>query len=318
MSYYCSFEYKGIVKPKYRRDIETAFSDHSWTAVQSEELKLLFENWDDYSLSTYAPSNDLVPVPEDVPVIKTEKSFQDTVFRVCSQFGCVTDVIVGEGIFRRYILDLRNADKLGDLECGMCYDFLGYDMKNVLTTGLWENIDDFIKQQESKLRRLRREKSGKRKGTGRGGRYIFDIIKDEFKAEEYHRYLDESIEETKALLKKFRAVTAAEDKYVSHILKVSSGNRYIDRTIIRFSKEERKNKRDHTLMVFDSTIIFPEFGQIWHCNSADRSYYTYAELFKNGNSVEWLTASQINEFLSPEECGEIRPFYALVPVFAGD
>ena len=23
MSYYCLFEYKGIVKPKYRRDIET-------------------------------------------------------------------------------------------------------------------------------------------------------------------------------------------------------------------------------------------------------------------------------------------------------
>lgn len=50
MSYYCSFEYKGIVKPKYRRDIETAVSSKNWTAVQSEELKILFRNWDDYGL----------------------------------------------------------------------------------------------------------------------------------------------------------------------------------------------------------------------------------------------------------------------------
>ena len=50
MSYYCSFEYKGIVKPEYRRDIETAVSSKNWTTVHSEELKILFENWDDYSL----------------------------------------------------------------------------------------------------------------------------------------------------------------------------------------------------------------------------------------------------------------------------
>lgn len=50
MSYYCSFEYKGIVKPKYRNDIATAVAAKSWTAVQSEELKILFRNWDDYGL----------------------------------------------------------------------------------------------------------------------------------------------------------------------------------------------------------------------------------------------------------------------------
>lgn len=50
MSYYCSFEYKGTVKPKYRRDIETAVSNKSWTAVHSEELKRLFKNWDDYGM----------------------------------------------------------------------------------------------------------------------------------------------------------------------------------------------------------------------------------------------------------------------------
>ena len=268
--------------------------------------------------STYAPSNDLVLVPDDAPVIKTEKIFQNTIFRVCNQYGCITDVIVGESIFRRYILDLRNVDKLGDLEGGMCYDFLGYAMKNVLTTGLWENIDDFIKQQESRLRRLKREKSGKRKGTGRGGKYFFEYIKDELETEKYQRYLDECIEETKELLKKFKAVEPVEDEYYDHIYKAGSGNSFIDETIDEFKHKEKQKKRDHSLMVYDSTIVFPEFGQIWHKTKAETSYFTYSELFGNGDSVEWLTASHINEFPSPDECGEIKPFYALVPVFAGD
>ena len=265
--------------------------------------------------STYAPSKDLVLVPDDVPVIKTDKRFRDTIFRVCNQYGCITDVIVGEGVFRRYILDLRNVDKLGDLAGGMCYDFLGYEMKNVLTTGLWENIDDFIKQQENKLRRLKREKSGKRKGTGRGGKYFSDYLRDELKVEEYQKYLDESIEETKVLLKKLKAFEPVKDEYYDYIYKAGSGNSFIDEIIDEYN---HKKKRDHSLMVYDSPIVFPEFGQIWHKKNDNRSYFTYSELFKNGDSVEWLTASQINEAPSPEECGEIQPFYALVPVFAGD
>lgn len=268
--------------------------------------------------STYAPAKDLVLVPDGVPVIRKEEKVKDTIFRVCNQFDCVTDVIVGEGIFRRYILDLRTVDKLGDLEGGRCYDFLGYELKRVLTTGLWESIDDFIKQQESKLRRLKREKSGKRKGTGRGGKYFFEYIKDELKAEEYQKYLDESIEETEVLLKKFKAVEPVKDEYNDYIYKAGSGNSFIDEIIDESNHKEKQEKRDYSLMVYDSPLVFPGFGQIWHKKNDERSYFTYSELFKNGDSVEWLTASQINEFPSPEECGEIQPFYALVPVFAGD
>ena len=210
------------------------------------------------------------------------------------------------------------TDLLGDLAGGMCYDFLGYDMKNVLTTELWENIDDFIKQQESRLRRLKREKSGKRKGTGRGGKYFFEYIKDELETEKYQRYLDECIEETKELLKKFKAVGPVKNEYNSYIYKSGSGNSFMDEIIDESNHKEKQEKRDYSLMVYDSPIVFPEFGQIWHKTKAERSYFTYSELFGNGDSVEWLTASNINEFSSPEECGEIQPFYALVPVFAGD
>ena len=51
MSYYCSFTYKGIVKPEYRKDVELAALHQNWGAVQSEELKVLFEGWDDYKSS---------------------------------------------------------------------------------------------------------------------------------------------------------------------------------------------------------------------------------------------------------------------------
>ena len=90
------------------------------------------------------------------------------------------------------------------------------------------------------------------------------------------------------------------------------------RGIIKEQFREDIERAINSLMVYDSPIVFPEFGQIWHKTKAERSYFTYSELFGNGDSVEWLTASHINEFPSPEECGEIQPFYALVPVFAGD
>lgn len=39
-----------LVKKYMTLTIETAVSKGNWTAVQSEELKILFKNWDDYGL----------------------------------------------------------------------------------------------------------------------------------------------------------------------------------------------------------------------------------------------------------------------------
>lgn len=264
--------------------------------------------------STYAPANDLVLVPDGVPVICKEEKIKDTIFRVCNQFGCVADVIVGEGVLKRYILDLRNSESFGDLDSGWCYDFLGYDMKRVLTTGLWEDRDTLIKMYEKRLRHF----SGNESADERKEKYFLDIFKDDMSPEEYDEECKKIAEETKIILEKFKAVTPTEDKYNSHILKVGSGNKYIDAILKDYNRKEKRKKRDHTLMAFVNPIVFPEFGQIWHKKNDDRSYFTYSELFKNGDSVEWLTVSHINEFPSPEECGEIQPFYALVPVFAGD
>lgn len=254
--------------------------------------------------STYAPVNDLVLVPDGVPVIKTEKSFRDTIFRVCNQFGCVTDVIAGEGVFRRYILDLRNIDTLGDLEGGMCYDFLGYDMKNVLTTGLGYDRDSLIKNRQRAIEHLKKYYL-KKDGTPRKKCSEDDI-----------RFCMEDMKASQLTIKKFEALMPSEDKYNSYIYTTSSGNSFVDEIV---QKESQKTeKTDHTLMAFENPIVFPEFGQIWNRKSDNHEYHTYSELFKTGDDVEWLTASLVNRFELPEECGEIMPFYALVPVFAGD
>ena len=48
MSCYCSFTYKGIIKPEYRRYVERALEYQDWTEIRSKELKVLFDEWDDY------------------------------------------------------------------------------------------------------------------------------------------------------------------------------------------------------------------------------------------------------------------------------
>ena len=53
--------------------------------------------------STYAPANDLVIVPNSVSIIRTDFEIKNTIFRICNQFDCVTDVIAGEGIFRSIV-----------------------------------------------------------------------------------------------------------------------------------------------------------------------------------------------------------------------
>ncbi len=248
--------------------------------------------------STYAPANDLVIVPNSVPIIRTDFEIKNTIFRICNQFDCVTDVIAGEGIFRRYILDLQKCEKLGILEGGHCYDFLGYDMKRVLTTGLWSDCSTLVKQYERKLEWLGKEKSSAMKID-----------------EQYKKYLSESIKEAHEALEKFANITPMKDEYNDFILKVGSGNAYIDEIINEF---DRKEKRDYTRMAFMKPVLPHEFGQIWHDEPYRPKYFTYSELFRNGSDVEWLTASLTGDFDLPENCGEIQPFYALVPVFAGD
>lgn len=254
--------------------------------------------------STYAGVNDLILVPEDVPVIREDSEIKDTIFRVCNQFDCITDVIVGEGVFRRCILDLRNSEKLGDLEGGWCYDFLGYDLKQVLTTGLWFDRDTLINNRKKAIDNLKKYYL-KKDGTPRKKCTEDDIL-----------FCREDMETSRLIIEKFEAVKPTDDKYNSYFYRSSAGNSFIDEII---QKESLTNdKRDYTLMAYENPVEFPEFGQIWHKKNDGRSYFTYSELFKNGDSVEWLTASLIKNFESPEERGEILPFYALVPVFAGD
>ena len=45
MSFYCWFTYKGIIKEEYRNDIEKAVHAKSWTAVESEKLRMVLSDY---------------------------------------------------------------------------------------------------------------------------------------------------------------------------------------------------------------------------------------------------------------------------------
>ena len=260
--------------------------------------------------STYAGVNDLTVVPEGVPIFKEAIVMKNTIFRVCNQFGCIYDVIVGEVVFKRYIVDLREYGDLGYLKGGSCHDFVGFNMKRVLISVDDEDRDSFIERHKDLIERMTRKGS-----NGDSGKYFIDYL-EEVESPEYHEsYRTELINDSIRLIQKFKNVTATTDEYASHIYCESTGNKYIDKDIRNYNRQE---KTDHTLLVYSSPIEFPTFGQIWHNRTDDIDYFTYGELFNKGYDVEWLTASLIQNIESPEKRGNIRPFYALVPVFAKD
>ena len=262
--------------------------------------------------STYANVNDLVLVPDDVPIFKEDIEMRNTIFRVCNQFGCIYDVIVGEAVFKRYIVDLRDCGDLGRLNGGGCYDFVGYNMKRVLTA-CDEDRDSFIQRHKDLIERM----TGKR-SNGDSGKYFIDYLEEVESPDSLESYRREKVKDSVRIIKKFKNVTATTDEYVSHIYGESSGNKYIDHDIRKYNRQEKRKKTNHTLLVYSSPIGFPTFGQIWHNGTDNMEYYTYGELFHKGYDVEWLTASLIQNVESPEKRGNIRPFYALVPVFAAD
>ena len=45
MSFYCWFEYKGIIKEQFREDIESAVNAKKWTAVRSDILKTILTQY---------------------------------------------------------------------------------------------------------------------------------------------------------------------------------------------------------------------------------------------------------------------------------
>jgi len=172
--------------------------------------------------STYAGVNDLTVVPEGVPIFKEDIVMKNTIFRVCNQFGCIYDVIVGEVVFKRYIVDLREYGDLGYLKGGSCHDFVGFNMKRVLISVDDEDRDSFIERHKDLIERMTRKGSNED-----SGKYFIDYL-EEVESPEYHEsYRTELINDSIRLIQKFKNVTATTDEYASHIYCESTGNKYI-------------------------------------------------------------------------------------------
>ena len=53
MSFYCWFEYKGIIKEQFREDIERAINVKNWIAVRSDILKTILSQYVDQDEEYY-------------------------------------------------------------------------------------------------------------------------------------------------------------------------------------------------------------------------------------------------------------------------
>ena len=53
MSFYCWFEYRGIIKEQFREDIERAVNAKNWTAVRSDILKTILSQYVDQDEEYY-------------------------------------------------------------------------------------------------------------------------------------------------------------------------------------------------------------------------------------------------------------------------
>lgn len=53
MSFYCWFEYRGIIKEQFREDIERAVNAKNWTAVMSDILKTILSQYVDQDEEYY-------------------------------------------------------------------------------------------------------------------------------------------------------------------------------------------------------------------------------------------------------------------------
>ena len=53
MSFYCWFEYRGIIKEQFRDDIERAVNAKNWTAVRSDILKTILSQYVDQDEEYY-------------------------------------------------------------------------------------------------------------------------------------------------------------------------------------------------------------------------------------------------------------------------
>jgi hypothetical protein len=255
--------------------------------------------------STYARCNDLIRLPEDMPVTIKKEHMTDTIFRTFNQWHFANDVIVHDATFIRYVIDVQGYEELTGLKEGRYWEFTGYDFKGVLMNSLFplNSVEEVIRLENNKIERYSAKLAGKK--TDNHG-YISDYI------DVYHKWMIEEIEKSKKIVAHIQEkVSPQEDNYYEYLYKTDYG--WWDED---FKESIDNDKYDHTQLTY-STLLCDTFGCIYSGYAESRLPHRYDEIFKGECNIEYLLCSATGSD-DENDFGKINVFSTLVSVFGYD
>ena len=233
------------------------------------------------SCSSYAGVNDLIPIPENADIRVKEIKMYDTIFHVWNEFMYCHDIIAGEAVFTRYIVDAPELSNVGLLDDGRYHEFVRYDMKRVLENTYFMN--DKKTMFENLKRRYERIKS-KLDGTfvPDGETYIDDLAECDMQ-EPFGLYKKEWV----FLQEKFASPVTCDDTYTEHLY-THMPHAYFRRAFKKDLKEmETTDFRD---IVYDYADTMHCIGLFRSGDSSEPGFFRYDELFKKGDDLSFLPA----------------------------
>ncbi|MCR5509983.1 MAG: hypothetical protein K6F54_03415 [Lachnospiraceae bacterium] len=256
------------------------------------------------TISTYAGHNDLILLPESIPVKVSDMKLENTIVRLTNQFGSGRDIIFGEGHFTLYSVYLNSAflAEVGidrSLESDCWTRFVDYRLNNVAENHMsgFNELSYLLRVEEDKLARMNAKQDGKE--IKHRGAYITDLLPEIATPD----YVADMIAEAQATIDKFSNLPVMEDSYSEHLYDLNNCRYEYRRQILEQIKEEDK-AADHTQISYDYPISTKEFGTIYENTEHDGSHYlAYSELFQKGYDMRYLIADWSNKADSEEELG---------------
>ena len=266
--------------------------------------------------STYAQVNDLIELPDSVPVEVSEESHDNIIFRLCNEFYCVRDIIVGKAYFRRYKINLTDFKGNLGLENGYWHEFAEFDFKNTAenhnvneNSMLWNEADIFVKDERERLERLKAK--------------LDDRENISNNTDTYDMY-SKMIEESQYFIDKFSNLPILPDEYEKHLCR-KDYDVHINPCDFRENERSendctvKSEKRiDRTKGVYYYPIV-PSY-HLFGCdvkkrdNNCDK-YLSYEELFKKGMDIHCLFACYSRSSKTKEDLSDLDFFCVLKDVF---
>lgn len=231
--------------------------------------------------SSYADANDLIPIPENADIRVKEIKLENTIYHVWNDFMYFSDIIAGETVFTRYIVDAPELSNVGFLGEGRYHEFVRYDMKRVLENTYFMN--DKKTMSETLKNRYERTRS-KLDGTfvTDGKTYIDDLVEYDMK-EHYELYK----KEWEFLREKFASPITCDDTYTEHLY-THMPSPYLRKALKKDLKEMQET--DFRDLVYDYPDPMHCVGLFLGGERTEPGFFRYDELFEKGDDVSFLPA----------------------------